>query len=224
MKRVVVAILGVLVSILVNPLALAADDHFLPRAPHLYEHSAQAAETDSAGGAWPSKLELASTALTNDGLVSALAKPVANLMPAQAANPAASGAAAGGVAASYNISITYHSRDQYTSTSQNLSFGDIYRFEKLVYAHNTAALFGNLGSLTPGSVFTLSEGGATRTYRVAAQAVYANTPDGLDGDYWLMEDIVYSALGHSVALMTCAGTPYGNGNATQRLVVYGDEI
>ena len=223
MKKIIVAILGVFVSILANPLALAANDDFLPKAPHLYEHSVQAEADIAEPKTWPSELELATTALTGEGLVSAFAKPAAKATLASA-TPVAVAANTGGAAANYQVGVTYYTREDYTATSQNLSFSTIYRFERLVYAHNSPNLFGNLGSLTPGSVFTLTEGGVTRTYRVATQAVYDNTPNGLDGDYWLMENIVYSALGHSVALMTCTGTPYGNGNSTQRLVVYGDEI
>ncbi len=106
--------------------------------------------------------------------------------------------------------------------AENLSPSDIYRFRKLVYAHNT--ILGALHSFAPGQTFTLTENGVTTSYQVSAVVTYANTESGLDGQPDLMGRIAYSALGHSVALMTCAGTPYGNGNATHRIVVFADQL
>lgn len=109
--------------------------------------------------------------------------------------------------------------------AENLSYNDIYKFRKLVYGHNSGNLLGNLGSLAVGEVFTVTEGGAAKSYRVADKVTYRKTADGnLDNDSSLMQKIAYSAMGHSVALMTCAGRPLGGGDATHRLVVYADAI
>ena len=109
--------------------------------------------------------------------------------------------------------------------AENLSYNDIYKFRKLVYGHNSGNLLGNLGSLAVGEVFTVTEGGVIKSYRVADKVTYRKTADGnLENDNSLMRKIAYSAMGHSVALMTCAGRPLGGGDATHRLVVYADAI
>ena len=109
--------------------------------------------------------------------------------------------------------------------SENLSYYDIYRFKKLVYGHNSSNLLGNLGSLAIGEVFTITEGGVIKNYRVADKLTYAKTADGnLENDPRLMRNIAYTAMGHDVALMTCAGVSLGGGDATHRLVVYADAI
>lgn len=107
---------------------------------------------------------------------------------------------------------------------------DIYRTRKLVYAHNSANLFGNLKNLRVGSTFNLIESGILTTYRVSAVQHYAkiSTGDDLakcDANWqnctgrW-MSAIVNTALYHDVALMTChgsSGTPY-------RLIILADKL
>lgn len=96
---------------------------------------------------------------------------------------------------------------------------------KLVYAHNSAALLGNLSSIAIGEIFTITENGVTTSYRVTEKVTYAKTSDGyLENDPYLMGKIKNTAMGHTTALMTCAGTSYGNGDASHRLVVYADAI
>ena len=124
----------------------------------------------------------------------------------------------------YRVTTVVGSASEFISIHQNLSYSQIYRFEKLIYGHNTANLLGNLSTLTPGQIFTVTEGGTTTNYQVASVVYYQNTETGLNGDPALMTRIAYSALGYDTALMTCAGTPYGNGNATQRLVVFANRV
>lgn len=115
----------------------------------------------------------------------------------------------------------------YTSSivADNLSYGDIYKTNKLVYGHNTMALLGSLRNLSVGQVFTITEGGAVKSYRASDKVTYDKTADGyLNGNAALMGSIMRTALGHDVALLTCAGEPRGNGDATQRLVVYADAV
>ena len=104
----------------------------------------------------------------------------------------------------------------------------IIRTGDLIYGHNSWDLMGSLEQRYVGEVFTITEGGVTRSYRVAAVVKYAKTSDEvydyLDGDKYLMGDIVYGAMGYSVALMTCTGEMIGGGDATHRLVVYADAI
>ena len=109
------------------------------------------------------------------------------------------------------------------------SYQDIYRTRKLVYAHNSANLFGNLKNLRAGSTFNLVESGIVTTYRVAVVKHFMKTTDGgdlgeCDANWqnctgrW-MSTIVNYAFNHDVALMTChggAGTPY-------RLIILADK-
>ena len=95
----------------------------------------------------------------------------------------------------------------------------------LIYGHNSSGILGSLAYRYVGEVFTITEGGVARNYQVAAIAMYEKTADGyLNGDPYLMGDLVYGAMGHSVAMMTCAGQMLGNGDATHRLVVFADAI
>lgn len=109
--------------------------------------------------------------------------------------------------------------------ANGLSYSDIYKFRKLVYGHNSWNLLGNLVYRYAGENFTITENGVATNYRVAEVAIYEKTADGsLNGDKRLMARIANSAMGHSIALMTCSGTPLGNGDATHRLVVFADAI
>lgn len=109
--------------------------------------------------------------------------------------------------------------------AENLSYNDIYKFRKLIYGHNSGNLLGDVGNLAVGEVFTITEGGVVRNYRATDKVTYRKTADGnLENDRSLMRKIAYSAMGYSVALMTCAGQPLGGGDATHRLVVYADAI
>ena len=121
-----------------------------------------------------------------------------------------------------NYNVTIHSD---TMIADGLSYSDIYMTRKVVYGHNTVNLLGNLRNLSVGDELTITNYGAAHRYVVSDVSLYAKTADGnLENDPKLMRRIAYSAMGHSLALFTCAGTPYGNGDASHRLVVYVDEI
>lgn len=125
-------------------------------------------------------------------------------------------------AAPINYTVTIRTN---TIQVNNLSYGDIYGFRKLVYGHNSGNLLGNLIYRYAGEIINITENGTTMSYRVAEVAIYEKHADGtLEGDAGLMARIANGALGHSVALMTCAGTPLGNGDATHRLVVFADAV
>lgn len=215
MKRILTGFFGAIIAILANPLMLEADSGILPHAPSTQVQTVIETSVEPEAATQEAQATAAYAVAPANNLSAAF--PAADLAANLTAAPSAS-------EATYTITMVMRSAAEYEATSQNLSYADIYRFQKLVYAHNSANLFGGLSALAPGQTFSLSESGITRQYRVAAQAVYANTPTGLDGDPELMGEVAYEALGHSVALMTCAGIPYGNGNSTARLVVYGDEI
>lgn len=147
-------------------------------------------------------------------------EPVVYYAAAQAATPAAAPAVYVPQIANYNVTV-------YSASiiANGLSYSDIYKTEKLIYGHNSWNLLGNLVNRTQGEVFTITEGGVTRNYVVSDIAVYAKTSDGyLNNNRLLMNNIVHNAMGHDVALMTCYGTAYGNGDASHRLVIYADAI
>lgn len=105
------------------------------------------------------------------------------------------------------------------------------KINKLIYGHNSASVFAGLDALTAGATFTISLGGAETTYRVFASVIYDKNPDGrlqLNGKGSYMKAIrdraSYNNTPHDLALMTCAGISYGNGDASQRLVIFADAI
>ena len=125
----------------------------------------------------------------------------------------------------YNVTYYVGSSSEFNSIAHSLSGYDLYKFKKMIYGHNSWNLLGNLVERYIGENITITEGGVTRNYRVADIAVYEKTADGnLEWDSKLMGRIAKTAMGHSVALFTCHGTNYGNGDASHRLVVYADEI
>lgn len=97
---------------------------------------------------------------------------------------------------------------------------------KFLYGHNTGAVFGGLAGLGYGSVFTVTYGGVTTNYSVANIVVFEKSAGGLlqingYGDYMnAVSRAVYNGTYYDIALMTCAGTSLGGGDATHRLVIY----
>ena len=158
--------------------------------------------------------------LDNTGVVETVPLPEPEPEPEVPAAPVAGYAPA--VAQVANYTVTTYSADIMINPAGIVKTGD------LIYGHNSWDLMGSLEQRYVGEVFTITEGGVTRSYRVAAVVKYAKTSDEvydyLDGDKYLMGDIVYGAMGHSVALMTCTGEMIGGGDATHRLVVYADAI
>ena len=97
---------------------------------------------------------------------------------------------------------------------------------KLLYGHNSAAVFGHLENLGIGETFTVVYEGATTNYVITGSDLFEKNLEtgrlqlGGSGNY--MTSIKNNARGHDLALMTCAGTMLGGGDATHRLVVYAD--
>lgn len=127
--------------------------------------------------------------------------------------------------ANYTVTRPIYTISEYENTAYSLTYTDIYKFNKMIYGHNSWNLLGNLSGRYVGEVFTVTEGGVARQYRVAMVQIYQKTADGfLNGDKRLMGNIANTALGYDVALLTCAGTSYGNGDASHRLVVFANAI
>ena len=129
------------------------------------------------------------------------------------------------VVTNYTVTKYIGTKAEFNATAASLSYSDIYKFGKMIYGHNSWALLGSLAERYAGEIITITEGGVVSNYRVAESVLYAKTSDGrLEGDPGLMSSIVRTAMGHDVALFTCAGTSYGNGDASHRLVVYADRV
>ena len=170
--------------------------------------------------------------LDNTGVVETVPLPEPEPEPEPVATTVVAKAPAAGVSAPTQPVAAAPAVRNYTVTifsgemvAHNLSYGDIYKTGKLVYGHNTGNLLGSLSGLGVGQTFTVTEGGVTTTYRVTDRATYEKTADGyLNHNRGLMGQIMRTAMGHNIALMTCAGTSYGNGDASHRLVIYGDAV
>lgn len=125
----------------------------------------------------------------------------------------------------FNYTVTVHSN----GIIEHPSYNDIYKTSKLIYAHNSSNLFGNLKSLGIGATFTITDSGVTKTYVVSDKVTFEKNNGllQLNGSGNYMGRITYSAGygkgNHSLALMTCAGTSLGGGDATHRLVIFADE-
>lgn len=129
------------------------------------------------------------------------------------------------VVQNYTVTQYVGSRAEFNATAGSLSYGDLYKYGKMIYGHNSAGLLGSLAYRYVGEKITVTEGGAPANYVVSDIALYAKTPDGrLEGNPGLMSSIANTAMGHDLALFTCAGTLYGNGDASHRLVVYVDRV
>ena len=127
--------------------------------------------------------------------------------------------------ANYTVSFYINSVDEYTNTVNNLRYDGIYKFRKMIYGHNTGNLLGNLTGRYVGENFTITEGGVVRQYVVSDIQIYRKTEDGyLENNRKLMSNIANTAMGHDIALFTCYGTSYGNGDASHRLVVFANAV
>lgn len=127
--------------------------------------------------------------------------------------------------ANYTVSFYINSKREYMNTANNLSYDGLYKFKKMIYGHNSWNLLGSLVNRYVGEVFTVTEGGTTRDYQVMAVRIYRKTADGnLENDPGLMNNIATTALGYDLALFTCYGTSYGNGDASHRIAVFANAV
>ena len=205
-KKVCLLFISCLVTILMSPSILTATDHVVIKGVS----DAKVVET---------------VPLPEPEPESEVVEPVIAVKSPSAGIPAVSVAPATPVIPNYTVTNYIGSRQEYMDTAMSLSYSSIYKYNKMVYGHNTYNLLGSLANRSVGETITITEGGAVNTYRVAAVSLYEKTADGnLNGDPQLMASIANTAFGHSLALFTCAGTSYGNGDASHRLVVFVDQI
>ena len=143
--------------------------------------------------------------------------------------------------AGYDYRVTVHKG---AFDAVPLSYNDVYKTNKLIYAHNSSNLFGNLSTHGVGSTISVNDNGVTTTYLVKDVRIFKKTSattlelchngyNDCNGDH--MRNIANASLidiinqtryanYYDVAFMTCTGTSYGNGDASHRLVIYADQI
>jgi len=123
--------------------------------------------------------------------------------------------------------LSFWVTQQASSIVVSPSYSDIYQTGKLIYGHNTSNLLYDLNYLYVGDVFMLNG----NLYRVADRIKYEKVddytlknPNTGESSRSVMKKLKNNAYGHTVALMTCTGTYYGNGDASHRLVIFADAI
>lgn len=129
-----------------------------------------------------------------------------------------------------NIQIAGRSIEIVSVGSTTVDAGNhVNKYGSLLYGHNSVGVFGGILNMGVGSTFTVTYGGVTTTYRVA-NAVMFEKNNGLlqvNGSGNFMDATsraVYMGTHYSIALMTCAGASYGNGDASHRYVLFANAI
>ena len=127
-----------------------------------------------------------------------------------------------------SISILGRTIDIFVSSDTRINAGSMvaryingskYRGQ-FYYGHNSAQVFGGLANLSVGSTFTINLDGTDYHYRIAKIETVANDDTLASNMKKVASGKDYNGTQYDVTLMTCAGTPYGNGNATHRTIVY----
>lgn len=164
--------------------------------------------------------EIVENVSVQPSIVEAAPAPVTAPAPAVAAAPVAPVQVYVPSYVNYNVTIVTDKL-----VIDGLSYSDIYRTGKFIYGHNTANLLGNLTSLRHGEIFTLTEGGVTRQYRVIDSNIYEKAANGyLNGSKAVTKQVEINANGYDISIMTCYGTPYGNGDASHRYVIFANAV
>ena len=128
------------------------------------------------------------------------------------------------------------------TTNGSLSYNHAYIFNgaissnQFIFGHNSSNIFGNLASLPNGTIFSVTLSGQTTTYRISFKETVCDYTNGQQhgarydcANYpepvLNMNHAVMPYLrGANLAIMTCAGAPLGQGDATHRLVVYANKV
>lgn len=121
---------------------------------------------------------------------------------------------------------------EYTNNTA-VNAGNVVKFfnNRFLYGHNSASVFGFLPSVGLGQTFSLTYNGVVTTYRVTNKVEYAKTSSttlGIGSTNYKMGHVANgydpNEVRHSIVIMTCSGTSYGNGDASHRLVLFADAI
>lgn len=111
------------------------------------------------------------------------------------------------VISNYTVMNYVGTFDAFESSAYSLADGVIYKFNKMVYGHSRSTALSNLSSKYAGETITVTEGGVTTSYKVAASVHYSieqlNVTE--ENGMTVMSNIAFRAKGHSIALFTCEG-------------------
>lgn len=95
-------------------------------------------------------------------------------------------------------------------------------YGRLIYGHRGTA-FGNIASLPAGSSFTIARNGAAENY-VVAGVIALDRATTARFMYSLVNQASYKGQTYSLILMTCAGAPGDNGDASHRTIVFANRV
>ena len=111
------------------------------------------------------------------------------------------------VISNYTVMSYVGTFDEFESSAYSLADGVIYKFNKMVYGHSRSTALANLSAKYAGETITVTEGGVTTTYKVAASVHYSIEQLNVveENGMTVMDDIAFRAKGHSIALFTCEG-------------------
>ena len=128
------------------------------------------------------------------------------------------------------ISILGRTIDLFVSNDTSINAGSkVARFisgnynGQFYYGHNSSNVFAGLANLPIGSTFTINLDGINYTYRVENVVTVPND-EALAKNMKYIARANYDGRSYDISLMTCAGTPYGNGNATHRTILFANNI
>lgn len=101
---------------------------------------------------------------------------------------------------------------------------------KFLYGHNSPGVFGPILGLGVGATFSVTSNGTTKNYMVASTEMFEKNPttgqlqkDGAGSFMNVVANASYRGT-YDLALMTCAGVSYGNGDASHRFVIFAKMI
>ena len=144
------------------------------------------------------------------------AKTTARAVRTTAAQTASNGSSSYITIAGKNIPLFVAGSTSVNPGSSAASFGH------LLFGHRGTA-FGNIASLPAGATFTNTRGGATENYVVAGSATLGKD-ETKNFMYSLVNQASYKGQTYSLVLMTCAGAPGDNGDASHRTIVFANRI
>lgn len=104
-------------------------------------------------------------------------------------------------------------------------------YRNLLYCHNSATVFGFLADLPLGTTFTVNLDGVSTTYKIVDKLTISRTAletnnrmNYLTNSASYVDHSAGISIDADVVLMTCAGTSYGNGDASHRTLVFADKV
>ena len=207
-KRLFLLLFIGLMGISLTPDFLSADDYFPIKNPEFHAVETKIPEPEPVPEPAP--------------------EPVKIIVRQTAAKQAATAAITPPTPQKVNYTVSYYvgSPAEFNSIALNLSYNGLYKYRKMIYGHNSGNLLGNLSNRKVGEIITITENGIVKNYQIASIRTFRKTEDQhLENDPNLMTNIANTALGHDIALFTCAGRVLGkSGDATHRLVVFANQI